>query len=106
MLRLDFSRSSLPPHLRPLPQSYILYQNYPNPFNPTTKIAYSIPIRSEVKLSVYNILGQEVMMLVNEQQEAGGHEAIFDASNLASGVYICRLQAGAFAATRKLVMVR
>jgi photosystem II stability/assembly factor-like uncharacterized protein len=94
------------PYDESVPHGFTLDQNYPNPFNPTTKITYSIPSRSSVKLSVCNILGQEVMTLVNEQQEAGGHEARFDGSNLASGVYIYRLTSGQNVFTRKMILMK
>jgi glucuronoarabinoxylan endo-1,4-beta-xylanase len=83
-----------------------LHQNYPNPFNPSTIIRYELPKSSTVRLSVYDMLGREVSMLVNERKDAGVHEATFDASGLSSGVYLCRLQAGDFVQTRKLLLVR
>ena len=81
-------------------------QNYPNPFNPTTKINYSIPQQSFVTLKVYNILGQEVATLVNEVQRAAKYVATFDAKRLASGVYFCKLQAGGFVASKKLLLLK
>jgi hypothetical protein len=86
--------------------SYLLYQNYPNPFNPSTTIKYELPKSSDVRLSVYDILGREVSVLVNERREAGVHEVKFEGSNLASGVYFYRLQAGTYMETRKLLLVR
>jgi len=83
-----------------------LFQNYPNPFNPSTSIRYGLPSRSHVTLTVYNTLGQEVATLVQGEQEAGFHEAVFDASGLASGVYLYRLTAGSYVETRKLALVR
>jgi Secretion system C-terminal sorting domain len=88
------------------PASYTLSQNYPNPFNPNTTIEYEVPMSSEVRLSVYDMLGREVSVLVNEKRDAGIHEVQFEASHLASGVYLYRLQAGSYAGTRKLVLVR
>jgi hypothetical protein len=103
------------------PAQFILCQNYPNPFNPSTTIRYSLPVRSHVTLTVYNSLGQQVATLFQGQQTAGRHETVFDASGLASGVYLCRIQAvpldvansqdagGArdgFVQTRKLLLVR
>jgi hypothetical protein len=90
--------------LRPL--TYRLEQNYPNPFNPSTTIRYGLPSHSHVTLTVFNTLGQRVATLVEGEQEAGFHEAVFDASALASGVYLYRLTAGSFVETRKLVLVR
>jgi len=92
------------------PKEFILSQNYPNPFNPTTKIAYSIPSNElndlKVKLSVYNILGQQVAVLVNSFQNAGNYEVEFDASNLSSGAYLYRLSAGSFVQTSKMILMR
>jgi hypothetical protein len=75
-----------------LPESFRLYQNYPNPFNPSTTIRYGLPGRSHVTLAVFNTLGQRVAVLQEGEQEAGYHESVFDASGLASGVYLYRLQ--------------
>ncbi len=75
----------------PLPETHELFQNYPNPFNPATTIRYELPAVSEVKLSVFDMLGREVASLVNERRDAGVHEVRFDASHLASGVYLYRL---------------
>ena len=87
-------------------ESFWLAQNYPNPFNPSTTITYALPARSHVALAVFNTLGQEVATLVRGEQEAGYHEVVFGASGLSSGVYFYRLTAGAFAATKKLVLTR
>ena len=89
-----------------IPVSYELLQNYPNPFNPTTTIRYGLPSRSHVTLTVFNTLGQQVATLVQGEQETGYHEIRFDGSNLASGVYLYRLQAGDFVQTRKLLLVK
>ncbi len=86
--------------------SYSLSQNYPNPFNPSTTIRYALPERSHVTLTVFNALGQQVATLVQAEQEAGYHEVQYEASSLASGVYPYRLQAGDFAQTRRLVLLR
>jgi hypothetical protein len=89
-----------------LPKQFALEHNYPNPFNPSTTIKYELPRTSNVTLSVYDILGREVSVLVNEKREAGVHEVKFDGSNLASGVYFYRLQAGDFVATNELVLLK
>ena len=75
-------------------RTFHLSQNYPNPFNPSTKIEYSIPEASFVQLKVYDILGNEVAELVNEEQSAGTYRADFTANNLASGFYVAQLRAG------------
>jgi predicted GH43/DUF377 family glycosyl hydrolase len=89
-----------------LPEAFRLAQNYPNPFNPTTTIRYGLPHKSQVLLTVYNTLGQEVATLVHGQEEAGSYEVKFDGFGLASGVYFCRLQTGSFMDTKKLVILR
>lgn len=85
---------------------YKLEQNYPNPFNPITTINYSLPNSSFVKLVVYNSIGQEIADLVNETIAAGNHSVEFDASNLPSGIYFYRLQAGEFVQTRKMILLK
>jgi hypothetical protein len=89
-----------------IPTAYALQQNYPNPFNPNTTIEYELPKSSMVKLIVYDLLGREVSVLVNERRDAGVHEVNFDGSNLASGVYLCRLTAGDFVQSRKLAILK
>jgi len=93
-----------PPH--GVPREYDLSQNYPNPFNPSTLIRYAIPVKSHVLLTVHNLLGQVVATIVNGEQEAGFHEIRFEAPNLASGVYLYRLEAGKFVQTKKLTLIR
>ncbi len=88
------------------PNVYNLAQNYPNPFNPTTTIQYSIPQGSNVTLKVYDILGNEVAALVNEEKERGVYTVNFDASHLASGMYLYRLQAGSFVETKKMILIK
>jgi hypothetical protein len=88
------------------PSAFVLMQNYPNPFNPVTAIRYGVPRRSNVKLAVFNTLGQQVAVLVNESQEAGLHEVKFDGSNMASGVYFYRIQAGEYTEAKKFVLLR
>jgi predicted GH43/DUF377 family glycosyl hydrolase len=85
---------------------YSLKQNYPNPFNPTTKIVFSIPKSEFVTLKVYNILGEEVVTLVNKKQPAGSYEVEWDASGFASGVYYCQLKAGDFKHVKKMVLIK
>lgn len=88
------------------PATYQLYQNYPNPFNPATEIAYELGAASRVTLAVYDVLGREVATLVDGHQDVGQKSVTWNASGLASGVYVCRLQAGSFTAVRKLVLMK
>ncbi|MCL4548189.1 MAG: YCF48-related protein [Bacteroidetes bacterium] len=88
------------------PQNFDLLQNYPNPFNPTTTIKFSIPNSQFATLKVYDMLGREVATLVNEEKAPGNYEVKFDGSNLSSGVYFYRLQAGSFSQTKKFVLVK
>jgi hypothetical protein len=90
----------------PVPKYYALGQNYPNPFNPTTMIQFTIVDRQWTIVKVYDILGSEVATLVNDVKEPGTYTVHLDASNLASGVYLYRLTAGAFVQTRRLLLVR
>ncbi len=90
----------------PIPRLYSLDQNYPNPFNPTTTIRYTVPNTSKVTVKVYNVLGQEVAMLVNIRQSAGTYTVKFDASRFASGVYFYRLTAGSFSSVKKMMLLK
>jgi len=93
-----------------LPQSFNLSQNYPNPFNPTTKIKYQIPELSFVTIKVYEVLGNEVTVLINEEKQAGSYEvefsAIGGATNLSSGIYFYRLQTPNFIQTKKMILLK
>lgn len=92
--------------LSELPAELALGQNYPNPFNPTTRIAFELPSSQFVKLSVFNMLGQEVSTLLQSEMNAGSHFVNFDASQLSSGVYVYRLEAGGQVITRKMTLVK
>ena len=83
-----------------------LNQNYPNPFNPTTTISFSIPSSAFTSLKVYDILGNEVATLVNEEKQAGNYELQFDASNLSSGIYLYKLQVCSFVETKKMILIK
>lgn len=89
-----------------LPNSYSLEQNYPNPFNPSTVISYQLSEVSNVQLKVYDIIGREIAMLVNEEKLPGRYNVRFDATNLSSGVYFYKLTAGNFVETKKLVLMK
>ncbi|HLX12984.1 MAG TPA: T9SS type A sorting domain-containing protein [Bacteroidota bacterium] len=89
-----------------VPKEFSLDQNYPNPFNPTTSIHYALPQSAHVRLTVYNVLGEVVLVLVNDNQSAGYKSASFDASALPSGAYLYRLESGSYAATKKMVVMK
>ena len=88
------------------PNEFVLDQNYPNPFNPTTKISYAIPKAGNVKLVIYNLLGEQVATLVNEFEEAGTHSIDFNGQGINSGVYFYQLKDGSFNETKKMVLLK
>jgi hypothetical protein len=88
------------------PASYKLYQNYPNPFNPATTISYQLPEDGKVSLIIYNILGQQVATLVDEVQNAGYKQVVFNVNKISSGVYFYRLRAGSFTEIKKMLFIR
>lgn len=89
-----------------IPTEFTLYQNYPNPFNPTTTITYQIPSAGEVSLKVFDVLGKEVAVLVEDYREPGKYSLNFDAGNLSSGVYIYTIKAGNFVSSKKLMLMK
>jgi hypothetical protein len=89
-----------------MPSEYALSQNYPNPFNPETKINYVLPMESNVRVTIFNTLGQEVTTLVNESQSMGSHTVTFNAVNLASGIYFYRLEANDFVQVKKMLLMK
>jgi hypothetical protein len=89
-----------------VPLVFSLSQNYPNPFNPTTKINYDLPKDCKVTMIIYDILGREVIKLVNEFKKAGRYTASFNGHNLSSGVYFYRIEAGEFVQSKKMVLVK
>lgn len=89
-----------------IPDKISLYQNYPNPFNPSTQIKYDLSKTQPVHLTIYDITGRKVAVLVNEKQSAGAHIITFNANGLSSGVYFYRLEAGDFVQTRKMVLIK
>jgi photosystem II stability/assembly factor-like uncharacterized protein len=96
-----------------IPKTFLLYQNYPNPFNPVTKIKFNIPanyfnkgLQPLVQVRIYDILGREVAVLVNEQLTAGKYEVTWDASNFSSGVYFYMLTAGEYSVSKKMLMIK
>jgi len=88
------------------PSDFALEQNYPNPFNPSTNIRFSLPEANQVTLKVYDMLGQEVVTLVNEFINAGSYEVTFDASNLPTGIYTYSLTAGDFQSVKKMMLIK
>lgn len=88
------------------PKEFKLEQNFPNPFNPSTRIQYQVSRISEVSLKVFDILGSEVVTLVNEEQQPGYYEVQFNAVNIASGMYVYRLQAEDFVSTKKMMLLK
>ncbi len=88
------------------PQSYVLNQNYPNPFNPVTKINYALPKSGLVTLKIYDVLGREVMTLVNEMKSAGNYSIDFNGTNLSSGIYFYSLKSGDFTAVKKMTLIK
>ena len=92
--------------LNEIPQSFTLGQNYPNPFNPTTAISFQLSADDRVLLTIFDALGREVAVLVNEEKPAGTYKATWNATGLPSGVYFYRLQAGAFVETKKLLLLK
>ena len=89
-----------------IPDGFLLYQNYPNPFNPTSTLSFVISHWSFVSLKVYDVLGNEVATLVNEEKPAGSYEVKFDASSLSSGIYFYKLQAGNFISSKKMILIK
>jgi len=89
-----------------VPLGFALQQNYPNPFNPATTISYSLPIKSQVELAIYNALGESVMQLVNEEKPAGSYRVEFDAANLPSGVYFYQLKTKGYLETKKMILMK
>ena len=89
-----------------LPDKFDISQNYPNPFNPSTTIKFQVPSSGIVSLKVYDVLGKEVATLVNEEKPAGSYEINFNASQLSSGIYFYKIQAGSFIQTKKMILLK
>mgnify|MGYP006051396613 CR=1 FL=1 len=85
---------------------YFFHQNYPNPFNPSTSIQYAISSRQLVTLKVYDVLGNEIATLVNEEKSAGNYKVEFSNKNLSSGIYFYVLQAGSYIETKKMILLQ
>lgn len=106
LIKLASTEVGIEEELDFLPEKYSLSQNHPNPFNPVTKIEYSLPQSEDVSLIVYNLLGGEVARLIDERKQSGNYSVNWDASNLSSGIYFYRLQAGDFVQTRKMLLLK
>ncbi len=89
-----------------VPKRFSLDQNYPNPFNPATRIRYALPEPAAARLTIYDVLGREVSLLVDRQQAAGTYEVTFEAGDLPSGVYFYRLETGPFSEIRQMLLVK
>jgi hypothetical protein len=89
-----------------IPTVFKLEQNYPNPFNPSTKIKFAVPVKSNVLIKVYDILGSEVVTIVNEELDAGWYEKSFNASRYTSGIYLFRMEAGSYVSTKKMMLIK
>lgn len=108
---LAYGRVTITAAAGSVPKSYSLAQNYPNPFNPSTEISFDLPKASQVELSIFNVLGQEVRSLVNQSMEAGSHKIMWDGrdgsgSQVSSGVYFYRLAAGSYSQTKKMMLLK
>ena len=98
-------------HLLPIPTEYTLYQNYPNPFNPVTRINYDLPHSGMVRLTIYNLLGQEVTTMVKHWQNAGRYSIIWNSQDnhktvVSSGVYFYHLETSGFRKTKKMMLIK
>ncbi|MBM2840095.1 MAG: Cytochrome [Bacteroidetes bacterium] len=89
-----------------VPVSYALHQNYPNPFNPTTRIEYDLPLAGHVELAIFDLVGREVVTLIDEMEQPGYKVISFGSGHLASGVYFYRLVSGPYVATKKMVILK
>ena len=89
-----------------IPNDFTLDQNYPNPFNPSTRISFSLPEDSRVRITIYNLLGEQVAELVDFEFASGSHTISFDASEIISGTYFYRMEAGDFISTKKMILMR
>ena len=89
-----------------IPTSFKLYQNYPNPFNPSTNIKFNVESSKFIKLTVFDMIGKEVTLLVNEKLQPGTYEVTFDGSSLSSGIYFYQLKTENFIETKKLILLK
>jgi len=106
VMRTDVAESVNEGDTRSVPSEFLLEQNYPNPFNPRTDVKFQIAASNHVKLSVYDVLGREVVTLMNEWKNAGTYSVAFDATQLSSGMYLYRLQSGSYVEAKKMVVIK
>ncbi len=102
----DWHGSQIQANSMLLPRDYALSSAYPNPFNPTTTLTFSLPVDTEVSLSIYNLQGREVSTLISGYRDAGYHSVVWDANSYASGVYFVKMVAGEYVTTQKLMLVK
>ena len=105
LIRIDSDISEVKPSQSP-PNKFQLFRNYPNPFNPSTRIRYSVLQNTQVQIKVFDVLGNEITTLINEEKPAGNYEVEIDASSLSSGVYFYQLKAGSFIETKKMILLK
>jgi hypothetical protein len=103
---LDLANAGGAPELLDVPMEFALYPNYPNPFNPVTVIGYDLPQQGKVSLTVYDVIGRRVATLVGGEQAAGRHKVLFDGRQLASGLYLYRMEVGDFVKVGKMMLVK
>ncbi len=103
---IKYSQDIFPRFSSEIPESFKLHQNYPNPFNPSTQVKYDLPLDANVKITVFDMLGKEIAVLVNEYKAAGSYDVSFNATQLSSGMYFYRIQAGSFTETKKMLLVK
>jgi hypothetical protein len=106
LLKADLSGITSVEDKEDKPKEFVLHQNYPNPFNPSTTIKFSLPQRSEIKLTLYNMLGQKIDEIFNRVMEAGTYEYLYDAGGLSSGVYIYVIEAGDLRLSKKMILLK
>jgi hypothetical protein len=104
--KLTEHATAVPENTVVLPGQYSILQNYPNPFNPATTIEYQLKTQSRVNISIYDVLGREITTLIDEQQPAGEHRVTWNAADIPSGVYFCRIHVGNFNQQKKMVLVK
>ncbi len=103
---IKYTQSIFRPGNDAVPSEFILHQNYPNPFNPSTQIKYDLPLDANVKITVFDMLGKEIAVLVNEHKAAGSYDVSFNATQLSSGMYFYRIETGSFTETKKMLLVK